>query len=157
MARECSGCGGPRSLKCIYRQSRPQRSQHRLVGTLRRPTSSRLLPLLEASISLVSSSLKISATMLRARSIILNQRTLVRTYASASSPHALVLLEHRNGSIENGSLSALSAAQRIGGDVTGILVGSQEQVPGLLEKAKKWVVYYFRNLTMISTYRPPID
>lgn len=79
--------------------------------------------------------------MLRTRSIFLSRQAFVRTYASSSSPHALVLLEHRNGNIENGSLSALTAAQKLGGEVTGIIVGSEEQVPGLLEKAKKWAVH----------------
>ncbi|RPD78078.1 electron transfer flavo protein alpha subunit [Lentinus tigrinus ALCF2SS1-7] len=62
---------------------------------------------------------------------------LSRRYATASGPHALVFLEHREGAIDSGSLSALAAAQQLGGQVTGLVVGSPEQVKGVLEKAKK--------------------
>jgi electron transfer flavoprotein alpha subunit len=74
--------------------------------------------------------------MLRTSSIIC-RKALVRSYATAGSPHALVLLEHRQGVIDSGSLSALTAAQQLGGQVTGLVVGSPEQVPGVVEKAKK--------------------
>ncbi|CAL1707172.1 unnamed protein product [Somion occarium] len=74
--------------------------------------------------------------MLRARSLLLT-RNIYRTYATAARPHALVLLEHRDGAIEAGSLSALTAAQQLGGEVTGLVVGAPEQVEGILSKAKK--------------------
>jgi electron transfer flavoprotein alpha subunit len=62
---------------------------------------------------------------------------LVRAYTTAPSPHALVLLEHRNGAIESASLAALTAAHQLGGDVTALVIGSADQVPPVLEKAKK--------------------
>ena len=45
---------------------------------------------------------------------------LSRRYATTSGPHALVFLEHREGTIDSGSLSALTAAQQLGGQVTGL-------------------------------------
>ncbi|KAI0029663.1 DHS-like NAD/FAD-binding domain-containing protein, partial [Vararia minispora EC-137] len=64
------------------------------------------------------------------------RRVLDRTYATATSPHALVFLEHRNGSIEPSSLSALTAASQLGGEVTGLVVGGPG-LDGVVEKAKK--------------------
>jgi electron transfer flavoprotein alpha subunit len=60
-----------------------------------------------------------------------------RSYATASSPKTLVYLEHVNGNLESGSLSALTAASQLGGEVTGILVGGSSEVQSVLEKAKK--------------------
>ncbi|KAI0320926.1 DHS-like NAD/FAD-binding domain-containing protein [Amylostereum chailletii] len=76
--------------------------------------------------------------MLRARSVLAHnaRAVLLRAYATASSPHALVLLEHRNGSVESGSLVALTAAQQLGGKVTGLVIGGPDQVPAVLEKVK---------------------
>ncbi|KAI8992892.1 electron transfer flavoprotein alpha subunit [Trametes punicea] len=74
--------------------------------------------------------------MLRLRPF-LNVGRLHRGYASVAGPHALVLLEHRAGVIESGSLSALTAAQQLGGQVTGLVVGAPDQVKGVVEKAKK--------------------
>ena len=74
--------------------------------------------------------------MLRLRPI-LTSGTLHRRYATAAGPHALVLLEHRAGVIEAGSLSALAAAQQLGGQVTGLVVGAPDQVKGVVEKAKR--------------------
>ncbi|KAL0956346.1 hypothetical protein HGRIS_002496 [Hohenbuehelia grisea] len=74
--------------------------------------------------------------MLRARSL-LATRAWTRTYATAAPPHALVFLEHRSGKIESGSLSALTAAKQLGGKVTGLVVGSPDEVQGIVEEAKK--------------------
>ncbi|KDQ57637.1 hypothetical protein JAAARDRAFT_156491 [Jaapia argillacea MUCL 33604] len=74
--------------------------------------------------------------MLRARSAVVT-RAFARGYASAAPPHALVFLEHRQGSLDSGSLSALTAATQLGGQVTGLIVGSSEQVGEVIEKAKK--------------------
>jgi len=57
-----------------------------------------------------------------------------------ASTHALVLLEHANGAVESASLSALAAASQLGsGDnkVTGIVVGSKEEVDKVLPIVKK--------------------
>ncbi|KAG2357696.1 hypothetical protein BDR07DRAFT_1419649 [Suillus spraguei] len=64
-------------------------------------------------------------------------RALARSYATATSPHALVFLEHRQGDLESASLSALTAASQLGGQVTGLVVGSPEEVPSVVEKAKR--------------------
>lgn len=78
--------------------------------------------------------------MLRIRTATLS-RALVRSYATSPSPspHALVFLEHRDGELDSASLSALTAASQLGGKVTGLLAGAPDQVPGVLDKAKKHV------------------
>lgn len=60
-----------------------------------------------------------------------------RTYATVAEPHALVFLEHREGVIDSGSLSAVTAAQQLGGQVTGLIIGGPDQVQAVLPKAKK--------------------
>lgn len=77
-----------------------------------------------------------STTMLCARSVI-SARALSRSYATAAPPHALVLLEHRQGVLDSGSLSALTAAEQLGGKVTGLVIGSPEHVQGVVDNAKK--------------------
>lgn len=63
---------------------------------------------------------------------------LTRAYATPKYiPHALVLLEHRGGVIESGSLSALTAAHKLGGQVTGLVVGTLEEVQTVLKAAVK--------------------
>ncbi|KAJ6625898.1 electron transfer flavoprotein alpha subunit [Mycena sp. CBHHK59/15] len=64
-------------------------------------------------------------------------RVFLRAYSTAPSPHALVFLEHRQGVLDSGSLSALTAAEQLGGQVTGLIVGGPEHVQGVVEKAKK--------------------
>jgi len=65
-------------------------------------------------------------------------RQTLRRYASTSgSPSALLLIEHNGGKIEAGTLAALTAATQLGGEVTGIIVGSPEEVKPVIEKAKK--------------------
>ncbi|KAK2464283.1 hypothetical protein APHAL10511_003740 [Amanita phalloides] len=76
--------------------------------------------------------------MLRARTIVRYQAlAFSRSYAS-SSPHALVFLEHNNGTIVSGSLSALTAATKLGGQVTGLIVGGPEHVSNTVETAKNF-------------------
>ncbi|KDR85810.1 hypothetical protein GALMADRAFT_52250 [Galerina marginata CBS 339.88] len=65
------------------------------------------------------------------------RRAFVRSYATATSPHALVFLEHRGGVIDSGSLSALTAAEQLGGQVSALIVGSSDHVPGVVDKVKK--------------------
>jgi len=74
--------------------------------------------------------------MLRMRALLV-ARTITRNYATATGPHALVFLEHRDGMIDSGSLSALSAARELGGEVTGIVVGGPEQLKEVIPKAQK--------------------
>ncbi|KAH9083487.1 electron transfer flavoprotein alpha subunit [Lactarius deliciosus] len=75
--------------------------------------------------------------MLRLHSLATSRRFVSRAYATAASPRALVLLEHKNGAIESGSLSALTAAQQLGGTVTGLILGAPDHLPTVLESAKK--------------------
>lgn len=78
--------------------------------------------------------------MLPRRSFVIFRSFLTRNYASGSSPHALVFLEHRQGDIDSGSLSALTAASQLGGKVAGLVVGSSEFVPTVVDKVKKYVI-----------------
>jgi electron transfer flavoprotein alpha subunit len=75
--------------------------------------------------------------MLLRTGTVLCRRALTRSYATGTSPHALVFLEHQNGDIESGSLSALTAAKRLGGKVTGLIAGSENDVDEVLQKARK--------------------
>ncbi|KAH7916549.1 DHS-like NAD/FAD-binding domain-containing protein [Hygrophoropsis aurantiaca] len=65
------------------------------------------------------------------------RRSLVRNYATGPSPHALVFLEHHQGILDSGSLSALTAATQLGGPVTGLIVGGPDEVSAVVENAKK--------------------
>lgn len=85
----------------------------------------------------------IHTVMLRTCSLTTLRPALLRTYATAAGPHALVLLEHRGGVIESSSLSALTAAEKLGGEVTGLVVGSPEEVQQVLPKAQKYVAAPF--------------
>lgn len=69
------------------------------------------------------------------------RRALTRSYTTANSPHALVFLEHRDGVIDSGSLSALTAAEKLGGQVSALVVGSPDHVPGVVDQAKQYVLY----------------
>ncbi|KAG6333635.1 hypothetical protein ID866_5460 [Astraeus odoratus] len=64
-------------------------------------------------------------------------RAFSRSYATAASPHALVFLEHYRGKLDSSSLSALTAASQLGGQVTGLIVGAPEELPIVLEQAMK--------------------
>jgi hypothetical protein len=94
--------------------------------------------------------------MLCTRSLLSSRRLITRAYATATSPHALVLLEHKDGAIESASLSALTAAQQLGGAVTGLVIGSPDQVPAVLERAKKYIcitlpILHFLNIWLFSS------
>jgi electron transfer flavoprotein alpha subunit len=76
--------------------------------------------------------------MLRTR-ITYKLRPLLRTYASSAGPNALVFLEHHDGVLDSGSLSAVTAAGQLGGKVTGLITGGAE-IKDVIEKAKKLVI-----------------
>ncbi|WVW78748.1 hypothetical protein I302_100709 [Kwoniella bestiolae CBS 10118] len=50
---------------------------------------------------------------------------------------SLVFLEHKNGKLNDSSLNAVTAAQSLGSDTAGIVVGSKSDVDGVLEEVKK--------------------
>jgi electron transfer flavoprotein alpha subunit len=81
--------------------------------------------------------------MLRAHRTFRLAQTL-RTYATAAQPHALVLLEHKQGVLDASSLSALTAARALGGQVTGLVLGASEDVKGVLDEAKKYLTRGYR-------------
>lgn len=80
--------------------------------------------------------------LLRPRAVCCS-RAFLRAYSAAPSTHALVLLEHRQGVIDSGSLSALTAAEQLGGQVTGLVVGGPDHVKAVVEKAKKLLEFLF--------------
>ena len=94
-------------------------------------------------------------TILCARSLLSSRRLITRAYATATSPCALVFLEHKDGAIEPASLSALTAAQELGGAVTGIVIGSPDQVPAVVERAKKYIFITLPVLHFLKIYFPP--
>lgn len=63
--------------------------------------------------------------------------TLARGYASAASPSTLILLEHRGTHLVPATLNAITAARKLGGTVTGLIVGEQGKTDGAVEQAKK--------------------
>lgn len=77
--------------------------------------------------------------MLRTR-VAVASRAFARGYATAKPPHALVFLEHRAGVIDSGSLSALAAAQQLGGELTGLVLCAPDEVKAVAEEAQKYVV-----------------
>jgi electron transfer flavoprotein alpha subunit len=61
-----------------------------------------------------------------------------RGYATAASPSALVFLEHRGGQLNSAVLNAITAASKLGGPVTGVILGAEdEQIDKVVEEAKK--------------------
>jgi electron transfer flavoprotein alpha subunit len=80
--------------------------------------------------------------MLRTRTSLLSG-ALVRNYAIVASPHSLVFLEHRQGNLDSASLSALTAASQLGGEVTGLVIGNPEEASSVVEKAKRYSSHFF--------------
>lgn len=76
------------------------------------------------------------------RPFALTSRALSRSFATAPPPHALVFLEHSQGVLESSSLSALTAAEQLGGKVTGLIIGNTEHVNVVLSKAKRYLDVY---------------
>lgn len=85
--------------------------------------------------------LQVRIVMFRLRPHRLLPRGLaVRSYATSGSPHALVFVEHRDGQLDSASLSALTAAQQLGGSITGLVIGAPGEADKIAEKLKKYVV-----------------
>lgn len=60
-----------------------------------------------------------------------------RTYATGASPNTLILLEHRDSHLVPATLNAITAARKLGGTVTGLIVGEEGKTDGAIEQAKK--------------------
>lgn len=63
-----------------------------------------------------------------------------RAYATIATPNTLILLEHRDNAIVPATLNAITAAKQLGGNLTGLIVGEQDHVQGVLDKAKRSVI-----------------
>lgn len=70
---------------------------------------------------------------------VLNKVAVARGYASAATtPSALVLLEHRGSHLVPATFNAVTAARKLGGKVTGLIVsGSESDSQGAVEQAQK--------------------
>ncbi|PKI84607.1 Electron transfer flavoprotein alpha-subunit [Malassezia vespertilionis] len=65
-------------------------------------------------------------------------RGSIRTFATSSALlDSLLFIEHKNGEINPATLSALTAAQKLGGDVHGLVLGSESDAKAVAEKASK--------------------
>ncbi|KAK4699371.1 electron transfer flavoprotein alpha subunit, partial [Phenoliferia sp. Uapishka_3] len=66
--------------------------------------------------------------------------SVVRSRAASSRRNAstLILLEHRDNKLVPASLNAITAAKKVGGKVTGLIVGEQGKVDGVVEGSKKY-------------------
>lgn len=66
-------------------------------------------------------------------------RASARTFATSSSrlANTLLFLEHKKGEINPASLSALTAASKLGGDVHALVVGKSDEAKAIAEKASK--------------------
>ncbi|KAG8921140.1 Electron transfer flavoprotein alpha-subunit [Tulasnella sp. 417] len=73
----------------------------------------------------------------QARSSALRSVQQIRWASTSGRPSSLLLIEHHDGVINAGTLSALTAASKLGGEVTGLVVGAPDAVKGVVEKAKK--------------------
>lgn len=51
--------------------------------------------------------------------------------------NTLVFLEHKKGTFNPATLSALTAAQKLGGDIDALVVGSEAEASDVAEKAAK--------------------
>lgn len=70
------------------------------------------------------------------------RRQFTRAYASPASPHALVLLEHRQGVLDSACLSALTAATQLGGQVTGLVISGPDSAAAVVDNAKKYAQHH---------------
>lgn len=67
-------------------------------------------------------------------------RALARPLSSSTrsrSASTLVLLEHRDNQLVPAALNAITAARKVGGTVTGLIVGEVGSVEGVVEKSAK--------------------
>ncbi|KAK4050212.1 Electron transfer flavoprotein alpha-subunit [Microbotryomycetes sp. JL221] len=60
-----------------------------------------------------------------------------RCYATSTTPNTLVLLEHKQDKLAPATLNAVTAAKKLGGKVTGLIVaGSEDATKSVVDKAK---------------------
>lgn len=81
--------------------------------------------------------------MLSLRNITARSVICARSYATVTTPNTLLLLEHRDNQIVPATLNAVTAAKSLGGNVTGLIVGEQGSVDGVVDMAKKYPFFYF--------------
>ncbi|KAI5477677.1 electron transfer flavoprotein alpha subunit [Pseudohyphozyma bogoriensis] len=75
--------------------------------------------------------------MLTSRVLLRPAAAAVRSYATAASPSTLVYLEHREDKLVPATLNAITAAKKVGGKTTGLVVGDEATTKGVVEAAKK--------------------
>lgn len=62
---------------------------------------------------------------------------VARGYATLSTPNTLILLEHKADAIVPATLNAITAAKKLGGNLTALIVGEEAHTKNVVEKAKK--------------------
>ncbi|KAL7424395.1 Electron transfer flavoprotein alpha-subunit [Cryptotrichosporon argae] len=62
---------------------------------------------------------------------------LARTHSLSRNASSLVVIEHKAGKLNAGSLSAVTAAKQVEGDLAGIVIGSKADIDGVLDEVKK--------------------
>jgi len=121
---------GPKHRRITPATSRP-------IGSFQAPQCRQQYAMFLRPIRTTSSLTGLPATSVSSATV---PSRLIRGFASASSPiHSLLLIEHRSGQVEGGTLAALTAASELGGKVTGLVFGALEEVEGVVQKVKKSV------------------
>ncbi|KAL8292586.1 hypothetical protein RQP46_001198 [Phenoliferia psychrophenolica] len=77
-------------------------------------------------------------SLLRAPSSSLSQSLRSASSSARRNASTLILLEHRDNKLVPASLNAITAAKKVGGSVTGLIVGEAGTVDGVVEGAKKF-------------------
>jgi electron transfer flavoprotein alpha subunit len=81
-----------------------------------------------------------------------------RSYATITTPNTLLLLEHRDNQIVPATLNAVTAAKSLGGNVTGLIVGEQGSVDGVVDMAKKYISFFSASFSRVpGLLYPRID
>ena len=76
--------------------------------------------------------------MLRGRPSLFRQLYNVRGYATGTSPSALVLIEHRDGHVVPAAHHAITAAKKLGGSATGLILAKDESsAKNVIDAVKK--------------------
>jgi len=120
------------------RKHRRKHRLHRPIGSFQAPECRRQYTMFLRPMRTASCLAGLPATSLSPATV---PSRLIRRFASASSPiHSLLLIEHRLGQVEGGTLAALTAASELGGKVTGLVFGAPEEVEGVVQKVKKSVM-----------------
>jgi len=111
-----------------------------MASRLLRPTVLSSLPRSSPSLSshLLSRTSQVQLASSWSSTPVRSNRTFSSSSQRSSDANTLLFLEHREGKLNPGSLNALSAAEKIGGDITGVIVAADaEEGEKVVEEASK--------------------